>query len=128
MASYNNVFMALKKISGKGEILNSLLGLNIKRFRVNSGLSQEELTEKAGISVPFLGAIERGEKWPSPATLTGIAHGLGVNPYDLLKPEESASKDIKKITSKLIKDITTLVNQSVKMMNTVVSEYNKADK
>jgi len=120
--------MGLNKNSGKGEVLNSLLGLNIKRFRVNSGLSQEELSEKAGISVPFLGAIERGEKWPSPTTLAGIAHGLEVNPYDLLKPEETASQDIKKITSKLIKDITVLVNQSVKMMNTVVNEYNKQKK
>jgi transcriptional regulator with XRE-family HTH domain len=114
--------MALKGNNGNGEVLKSLLGINVKRFRVNSGLSQEELSEKAGISVPFLGAIERGEKWPSPYTLAGIAQGLGVNPYDMLKPEETVSRDIKKITSKLIKDITKLVNQSVKMMNTVVNE------
>ena len=120
--------MSSKGNDSKGEVLKSLLGLNIKRFRVNSGLSQEELSEKAGISVPFLGAIERGEKWPSPSTLAGIAQGLEVNPYDLLRPEESASQDIKRITSKLIKDITVLVNQSVKMMNTVVNEYNKPEK
>ena len=120
--------MRSKIQSGKGEVLNSLLGMNIKRFRVNSGLSQEELAEKAYISVPFLGAIERGEKWLSPSNLAGIAQGLSVHPYDLLKPEESASQDIKKITTKLIKDITGLVNQSVKMMNTVVNEYTKPDK
>ena len=85
------------------------------------------MAEKAGISVPFLGAIERGEKWPSPSTLAGIANGLNVNPYDLLKPEETTSQDIKKITSNLIKDITTLVNQSVKMMNSVVREHNKPE-
>jgi transcriptional regulator with XRE-family HTH domain len=120
--------MASNKSSNKGEVLKNLLGSNIKRFRVNSGFSQEELSEKAGISVPFLGAIERGEKWPSPANLAGIAQGLGVNPYDLLKPEKTASQDIKKITSKLTKDITVLVNQSVKMMNTVANECNKPKK
>ena len=120
--------MASRDDNVKGEVLKSLLGLDVKRFRVNSGLTQEELSEKAGISIPFLGAIERGEKWPSPSTLASIAQGLGVNPYDILKPEEAASKDIKKITSKLINDITTLVNQSVKMMNTVVNEYNKTEK
>ena len=113
---------------GKGEVLKSLLGLNIKRFRVNSGFSIEELSEKAGISVPFLGAIERGQKWPSPSTLTGIAQALDVNVYDLLKPEDTASQDIKKITAKLINDITAIVNQAVKMMNTVVKEHNKQDK
>ena len=116
-----------KKSGGKGEVLKSLLGINIKRFRVNSGFSMEELAEKAEISVPFLGAIERGEKWPSPATLAGIAQGLEINPYDLLKPETLASQDIKKITSKLIEDITSIVNKSVKIMNTVVKEYNKSE-
>jgi len=120
--------MTSRNNDGKGEVLKSLLGLNIKRFRVHSGFSQEELSEKAEISVPFLGAIERGEKWPSPSNLAGIAQGLGVNPYDLLKPEETASQDIKKITSKMIKDITVLVNHSVKMMNTVVNEHNKSNK
>ena len=86
------------------------------------------MAEKAEISVPFLGAIERGEKWPSPATLAGIAQGLEINPYDLLKPETIASQDLKKITSRLIKDIKAIVDQSLKMMNSVASENNKSDK
>ena len=83
--------------------------------------------EKAKISVPYLRAIERGEKWPSPATFAEIAFGLGIDPYDLMKPENAAAQDVKKITVKLIKDITILVNQSVKMMNTVVRESNKTN-
>ena len=110
---------------GKGEVLRSLVGLNVKRFRVNSGYSQEELAEKAGISVPYLGAIERGEKWPSPLTFTGIAQGLNIEPCDLMRPENASSQEFKKVAVKLIKDITVLVNQSVKMMNTVVRESSK---
>ena len=112
--------MASRGGKGKGEALKNLLGLNIKRFRVNSSYSQEELSEKAGISVPFLGAIERGEKWPSPSTFASLAEALEVTPHDMLKPEDVTSQDIKKITTKLIKDITALVNQSEKMINTVV--------
>jgi transcriptional regulator with XRE-family HTH domain len=118
----------MRRISEKGEVLKSLVSLNIKRFRVNSGLSQEELAEKAGLSVPFLGAIERGDKWPSPTTFAGLAEGLGVEPYDLMKPEDASSLEIKKIVTTLVKDITVLVNRSVKMMNTVVRETNKPDK
>jgi transcriptional regulator with XRE-family HTH domain len=114
----------MKKNSGRGEALRSLVGQNIKRFRVNSGFSQEDLAEKAGISIPYLGAIERGEKWPSPATFADIAFGLGIEPCDLMKPENASAQDVKKITAKLIKDMTILVNQSVKMMNTVVQERN----
>jgi transcriptional regulator with XRE-family HTH domain len=112
----------MRKKNGRGEVLKRLLGQNIKRFRGNSGYSQEELAEKAGISTPFLGAIERGDKWPSPSTLAEIARGLGVYPYDLLKPEKIVSQDIRKITAKLTKDITKLVDNSVKMLNTVARE------
>jgi len=112
----------MNKNGRRGEVLKTLVSSNIKRFRNNSGFSQQELAEKAGISVPYLGAIERGEKWPSPATFSGIACGLGVEPHDLMKPENASSQEVKKITEKLIKDITTLVNQSAKKMNTVVRE------
>jgi transcriptional regulator with XRE-family HTH domain len=118
----------MRKNGGKGETLKTLVSRNIRRFRENSGFSQQELAEKAGISVPYLGAIERGEKWPSPATFDGIAQGLGIEPYDLMKPENASSPEVKKITTKLVKDITALVNQSVKMMNTVVREGNRLDK
>ena len=118
----------MNKNGRKGEALKALVSSNIKRFRENSGFSQQEMAEKAGISVPYLGAIERGEKWPSPATFSGIACGLGVEPYDLMKPENASSQEVKKITEKLIKDITTLVNQSAKKMNTVVRESIKTDK
>jgi transcriptional regulator with XRE-family HTH domain len=114
----------MEKKNGKGEALKCLLGQNIKRFRGNSGYSQEELAEKAGISTPFLGAIERGDKWPSPSTLAEVAYGLGLYPYDLLKPERIVSQDIRKITSKLTKDITKLVDKSVRMMNTIARDHN----
>ena len=112
----------------KGDNLKTLVSQNIKRFRENSGFSQQELAERAGISIPYLGAIERAEKWPSPATFTGIAKGLGVEPCDLMTPENVSTQEVKKITEKLIKDITTLVNQSLKHMNTVTLESSKTDK
>ena len=65
------------------------------------------------------------EKWPSPATLAGIAESMGIEPYDLMKPENTSAQDIRKITDKLIKDITSLVNQSEKNMNTIIRESNK---
>jgi transcriptional regulator with XRE-family HTH domain len=89
---------------------------------VVSGLSQEQLAEKAGISVPFLGAIERGEKWPSPETFAGIAYGLEVEPYDLMKPENSSAQDVRTIVARLARDISALVNQAVKTLNTVARE------
>jgi transcriptional regulator with XRE-family HTH domain len=108
----------MRKQNGKGDALRGLLGHNIKQFRQISGLSQENLAEKAGVSVPFMGAIERGEKWPSAETFIEISHGLDVEPSDLLRPENASAQDVKKIIAKLARDISALVNQSVKMLNT----------
>jgi transcriptional regulator with XRE-family HTH domain len=112
----------MKKRSGRGDALRGLVSRNIRQFRTISGLSQEKLAEKAGISVPFLGAIERGEKWPSPETFANIAYGLGIEPYDLMKPESDSAQDVRKIVAKLVRDISALVNQSVKTLNTVARE------
>jgi transcriptional regulator with XRE-family HTH domain len=114
----------MNKNNKKGEALKSLLSQNIRRFRELSGYSQEELAEKAGISLPFLGAIERGEKWPSPSTLAGIAHGLDINPYNLMMPENTVSQDIKNITDKLVKEINTVIKKSVKAINTAAGHDN----
>ena len=108
--------------NNRGEALKALLSRNIKLFRVHSGLSQAELAEKAGISVPYLGAVERGEKWPSPATLAEIARSLSLEPYDLLKPENASSQEVRKVVAKLARDISTLVNQSVKTLNNIARD------
>ena len=98
--------------------MRSLVSLNIRRFRLNAGLSQEELAERAGISVPYMGALERGEKWPSPGIFAGLAQGLDVEPHDLMRPEDTSSREVGQIISKLVADINALVGKSLNVMNT----------
>jgi len=116
------------KKNDRGEALKSLLSRNIRLFRVDSGLSQAELAEKAGLSAPYLGAVERGDKWPSPATLADIAYSLGIEPYDLLKPESVSSREVRKIIARLAREITAYTGQSVKLLNSVAKEGGKAKK
>ena len=111
-----------------GETIKNLLSHNIRLYRETMGYSQEVLAEIAGISPPFLGAIERGEKWPSPETLAGIAAGLKVSPYDLLKPEHNVSSDINKLTEKMLKDIQKTVNQAVRAINVSLQENSEYEK
>jgi transcriptional regulator with XRE-family HTH domain len=61
-----------------GAALRGILADNVKRNRINKGLSQEKLAEKAKISAGFLSAIETGRKWPYPETLAGLAEALDV--------------------------------------------------
>ena len=57
---------------------------NLQELRINQGLSQRQLAEKAGLSP---GAVWNLEKRGSghPDTLKKVADVLGVRPVDLLK-------------------------------------------
>src|SRR3989442_10389201 len=52
----------------------------LRRHREWAGLSQEQLAERAGLSVKAIGALERGERRrPYPHTLDLLAAALGLD-------------------------------------------------
>lgn len=55
------------------------IGKNIRKYRLMKKLRQEDLAEKADLSINYIGAIERGEKIPSLETLLVIINALGVS-------------------------------------------------
>lgn len=55
------------------------IGKNIRKFRLMRSLRQEDLAEKAGLSVNYVGALERGEKIPSLETFIVLLNALGVS-------------------------------------------------
>lgn len=55
------------------------IGRNIRKYRLMKKLRQEDLAEKADLSINYIGAIERGEKIPSLETLIVIINALGVS-------------------------------------------------
>ncbi len=55
------------------------LGKRIKKSRKAAGFTQQTLSEKAGISLSFLGHIERGGRKASIETLVHIALALNVS-------------------------------------------------
>lgn len=63
-----------------------IIKYNVKKYREKCGLTQEQLSEIAGISSDYLSEIERGKKTPSIKRLFKIAEALGIPAYKLLKP------------------------------------------
>ena len=61
------------------------LGQRIRRQRKLMGLTQKEGAERAGISLPFYGHIERGTRKASLETTVDIANALGVSTDMLLQ-------------------------------------------
>ena len=55
------------------------IGKNIRKYRLMKKLRQEDLAEKADLSINYVGAIERGEKTPSLESLISIINALGVS-------------------------------------------------
>ena len=71
------------------------IGRNIRKYRMAQNLRQEDLAEKTGLSVNYIGAIERGEKLPSLETFIDIANTLNVSADMLLCDVLNASYTIK---------------------------------
>ena len=70
------------------------VGLNLKRFRQELGLSQEEFAFKAGLHRTYISGIERGVRNPTILVLETIAAALGVPSAKLLEdvPQKRARR------------------------------------
>lgn len=65
------------------------LGQAIRRRRLEAGLSQEQLAERADVHRNHVGFVERGERSPTVVVLDRIAQGLGIPAWELLKEGSS---------------------------------------
>ena len=71
--------------------IRALVGGNVRRLRNVAGLTQEALAEKTGLSSVYISEIERGRRNPSVLVMAEIAHALGADVRDLLKPVPPSS-------------------------------------
>lgn len=69
---------------------------NAKRIREASGLTIQALADRIGMKRPDLSVLLSGHHSPTLETMERIAHGLGVQVYDLVKPPEAEAQGQKK--------------------------------
>lgn len=55
------------------------IGKNLRKYRLERKLRQEDLAERAGLSTNYIGMVERGEKIPSLETFITILNVLEVS-------------------------------------------------
>ncbi|MCA1457000.1 helix-turn-helix transcriptional regulator [Bradyrhizobium sp. BRP22] len=65
--------------------LRRVVAQNLRRQRRKSGLSQEELADRAGLNRNYIGMIEREENSPTVDALEQISEALGVDPVILFQ-------------------------------------------
>ncbi len=71
------------------------IGENIRKYRKTKKMTQETLAERAGLSVNYIGSIERGEKLPSLETFIMILNQLGVTADCILQDVVQANYELK---------------------------------
>ena len=79
-----------------------LINSNIKALRQMYNMTQEEFSEKIGISLQGLSNIERNRYQPTAETIDKICKAFEITPAELLVTNSSAKED-------LILNITTLI-------------------
>ena len=55
--------------------------------RAASGLTQEQLAERCGVSQQYISGLEKGKRNPTIVTLYVIAQGLGVSHVELVRED-----------------------------------------
>ena len=70
-----------------GTNARAILAKNMRKLRKETGLSQEDLAEKADLHRTFIGSVERGERNISIDNIEKIARALDV-PISVLVSEE----------------------------------------
>ena len=65
-------------------LLRGLIGVVLRRIRLNQGRTLRDVADSARVSVPYLSEVERGRKEPSSELLAAICTALDLQLTDLL--------------------------------------------
>lgn len=92
------------------------LGQRIRKQRKAQRMTQEQLAERAGISLSFLGHIERGTRKASVETLVNISNALSL-PLDTMLQESLNDEVLKKLPinaqqAEVLQEISRLIDSS----------------
>lgn len=96
------------------------LGIRIKQERTRQCITQEQLAEKADISLNFMSLIENGKNM-SVQTLINIAKALNVSVDYLLSDAKDNYSDI--ITERIAEDISTLNPDEKLFFMNMIKQY-----
>lgn len=89
--------------------ISVLFGRNVKKYRKQAGLTQEQLSERLGVSQKHLSIIETGTQFASASLIGRISDELKVSPGDLFGgSSDTVIEEIKKSRAMIM---TMLVNE-----------------
>lgn len=69
--------------------LKEIMAANMRRLRHDQNVTQEELAARSGLSMRYVGSIERARVSASISVLGRIATALNVDPCELIRKSAS---------------------------------------
>lgn len=72
--------------------MRKLVGQNVRRIRLEKGLTQEQFCDLSGFSQQYVSGLETGRRNPTIVTIYELAKALGVSHLDLVQPLASRQK------------------------------------
>lgn len=102
----------------KKEDVNKIIGDKLKQYRIKSGYTQEQVSEKIGLAPKYISQIERGLSSGTITTLIKFCNFYNITTdailYPLLdsyikKSDKQYNKDFKKLSERDQKAIETLI-------------------
>jgi transcriptional regulator with XRE-family HTH domain len=70
--------------------MRRIVGRNVRRIRLEKGLTQEQFADVSGFSQQYISGLESGKRNPTVVTLHELAQALGVTPIELIQPGRQA--------------------------------------
>ncbi len=90
-----------------------LIGKNLKRLRLEAGLSKSALAEKSDITYTFINDVEKGKKWISCKTLARLCGILEADPIQFFFPLSEEKEENTQILSAYIDEFTDTALKNV---------------
>jgi transcriptional regulator with XRE-family HTH domain len=92
--------LAKSKVDIKG-----ILAANLKENRRKKGLTQEKLSEQAGMSLQYLAMLELARKFPSGEMLERLANALDIEPHQLFSVAPTPEESLERLHQSIVADI-----------------------
>lgn len=101
--------------------INKVIGTNVRKHRKSNGLTQEQLSERLGLTTKFLGLVENGQAGVSNETLKSLCLELKVTSDELLF-ENIKNTDFTHINT-LLERIVSVDRKHLKHVEKIIEEY-----
>ena len=93
-AGGRGIVVTLRNLHHNVRMSSESLGQRIKQRRLEKGLTQRDLAEAAGITVPYMSKIEADRETPTDEKLERIANQLGLNADELILAAGRLPEDV----------------------------------